>query len=61
MAESFAERLKKWRGKLYQKQAAAVLDISVWTFRNWEWGRRTPRPLTMIEVERRMEKHECSR
>jgi DNA-binding transcriptional regulator YiaG len=56
MTELFSERLKKWRGKLYQKEAAAKLDVPLPTFRKWESGKRTPGKLTLAEVIRRMEK-----
>lgn len=42
MPDSLSKKLKKWRGKLYQKEAAEKLGISVWTYRNYELNRRVP-------------------
>jgi len=56
MRESFATRLKNWRGPLRQKEAASVLDVKLGTFRSWENGKRTPNKLALIEIERRMER-----
>lgn len=52
---TFQEQLKKWRGKRYHKQAADALKVSVCTYRCWEYGTRTPKPITMPEILRRME------
>jgi len=48
------KRLKKWRGKLLHKEAADKLGVPVWTYRGWEYGRRTPSKLAMAELERRI-------
>lgn len=38
----FASRLRKWRGKRYQKNAAQVLGVELQTYRNWEYGLSKP-------------------
>lgn len=47
--------LRAWRGKRRQKQAASDLDIPLATYRKYEKGKRTPNPLAMAELRRRME------
>lgn len=42
MPEQFKDRLKKWRGKKYQKEAADLLGVPLPTYRKWECGKRTP-------------------
>lgn len=54
MAELLADRLKRWRGPLRQKEAAAKLDIPLPTYRKYENGKRTPAKLALVELERRM-------
>lgn len=54
---AFKDRLKEWRGKLYQKEAAEILSVSTATIRKWESGKRTPGKLALAEIERRMEAH----
>lgn len=49
---SFSKRLRKWRGKRYQKEAAAALNVELQTYRNWEYGRNVPVHLALREVER---------
>lgn len=39
---------------MLHKEAAAKLDVSIWTYRNWEYGRKVPGKLSMAELERRM-------
>lgn len=55
MSDLFKDRLKKWRGKLRQKEAAEILGVPLGTLRTWEYGKRTPKQITMCEIERRME------
>lgn len=43
---TFASRLRNARGPFSQTQAAAILDRSVHTIRNWEQGRNEPTPET---------------
>jgi hypothetical protein len=50
------DKLKKWRGKLTQKEAAAILGVSDNTYRNWEYG-TIPGALAMVEIDRRMKAH----
>jgi DNA-binding XRE family transcriptional regulator len=52
-----ADELKVWRGKLYQKEAAAKLDIPLPTYRKYEKGKRTPNKLALAELKRRMSQH----
>ena len=54
MPESFALRLRKWRGQMMQKEAASILDVPIATLRKWEYGKRTPNKITLCELERRM-------
>lgn len=51
----FKDEIRKWRGKLYQKEAADKLDIPLATYRKYEIGKRTPQKLAMIELKRRMQ------
>jgi transcriptional regulator with XRE-family HTH domain len=51
---SFSERLRKWRGKRRQKEAAADLDVTLAAYRKWEYGKRTPKKITLAEIDRRM-------
>jgi DNA-binding transcriptional regulator YiaG len=53
----FKKRLKAWRGKRRQKEAANDLDVTLAAYRKWEYGKRTPTKLSMVELERRMELH----
>lgn len=55
MAELLKDRLKAWRGKRLQKEAAADLDVPLATYRKWEYGKRTPDKLAMVELNRRLE------
>ena len=50
-------KVRKWRGTLTQKEAAAILDISASTWRSWEYGKRTPKSASAQEFERRMAAH----
>jgi len=54
MTERLSKRLKIWRGKLRQKEAADRLDIPLPTYRKYENGHRTPNKLALAELERRM-------
>lgn len=47
-----SDRLKKWRGKVTQKEAADIFGVSVNTYRNWEYGVNVPGSLAMKEVDR---------
>lgn len=59
LTEQFKDTLRRWRGKLRQKEAASILDVPVATYRKWEIGKRTPKKLTQAEVVRRMADHPC--
>jgi predicted transcriptional regulator len=52
--DEFKDRLRAWRGKRYQKQAADILSVSTACIRKWEKGKRTPGKLALAEIERRM-------
>jgi len=52
----FSKRLRKWRWKRLQKEAAFDLGIPLRTFQSWEQGVRAPSKLSLVEVERRMQK-----
>lgn len=54
MTEEFHHRLKKWRGKLVQKEAADFLKVPLRTYQAWEYGANKPSDLAMQEIERRM-------
>ena len=54
MSDLFKDRLRKWRGRLMQKEAADILGVPLATLRKWEYGKRTPKALTLCEIERRM-------
>lgn len=53
--ELFKDRLRKWRGKRYQKEINDIFQVSVATIRKWEAGKRTPTKLSLAEIYRRME------
>jgi transcriptional regulator with XRE-family HTH domain len=38
--EVYRARLRQWRGSRTQREAAALLGMSVWTYRNYEQGQR---------------------
>lgn len=42
MKQPFSKSLKKWRGRRSQSRAAALLDVKLRTFQNWEQGANTP-------------------
>ena len=54
MEELLADRLKRWRGPLRQKEAAARLDLPLPTYRKYELGKRTPNKLALAELDRRL-------
>ena len=54
MSELLSYRLKAWRGKLRQKEAAEKLGLPLPTYRKYENGHRTPNALALAELERRM-------
>ncbi len=52
---TFAEELKKWRGKLLQKEAAEILKVPLDSYRAWEYGNREPYDaLSKSEIQNRM-------
>lgn len=55
--ESFKNRLKKWRGKRKQYEAAALLMAPIRTYQNWEQDKSTPSQWAIAELERIMEAH----
>jgi len=61
MANDFAWRLQRWRMhfRLLQKEAAAIFEVPTGTYRTWEKGSRTPKKLTMMEIERRLQANGC--
>jgi transcriptional regulator with XRE-family HTH domain len=54
VTELLRVRLKAWRGKLSQKEAAAKLDVHYPTYRKYETGKRTPSKLAAAELDRRL-------
>lgn len=40
---------------MLQKEAADVFGVPTGTYRTWEKGSRTPKKLSLAEIERRME------
>lgn len=52
------ETLKAWRSArgLTQATGAAKLGVPVGTLRDWEQGRRTPKPATWETILRRMKR-----
>jgi DNA-binding XRE family transcriptional regulator len=53
--ETFAAKLKAWRGKLTQKEAASILGVSRRTYEAWEQGKTEPSAApSMSEIEKRM-------
>lgn len=51
------DRLLKIRleRSLYQKQMADALDVPLNSYRNWEYGKKTPRKMALDELERRLD------
>jgi hypothetical protein len=52
--------LRDWSGGRSHKEMARDLDVSIWTFRHWWYGRAMPPevvPLTVHEIIKRMEAH----
>lgn len=52
--KNFSERLREWRGKRLQKEAAAALQVALSTYRNWEQGMNTPNEMARRWLEERM-------
>lgn len=50
----FSKRLKLWRGNRLQKEAAEDLQVTLSAYRKWEYGKRTPDKVKMMEIDRRM-------
>jgi DNA-binding transcriptional regulator YiaG len=52
---AFSDDLRKWRGKLLQKEAADVLKVPLDTYRAWEHGQSEPSEApNKAEILRRM-------
>lgn len=49
--EVYRARLKQWRGSRTQREAAAALGISVWTYRNYEQGQRRVHRDVILRLE----------
>lgn len=51
------DRLRKLRLSLQlrQKEMADRLDVGIGTYRNWEYGKKTPGKLAAAELDRRIE------
>jgi DNA-binding transcriptional regulator YiaG len=54
---AWKDRVRQWRGRLTQKEAAAALDVPATTLRAWEYGKRQPKKASAQEFERRMASH----
>jgi len=48
------DQLRIWRGTRYQKEAADALGVPLWSYINWEAGRRIPSKLALKELQRRL-------
>lgn len=59
MTKSFAEQLKNWLGKRYQKEGADALGVPLPTFRAWMAGVCEPRahPRSMEVIQQKMREH----
>jgi len=60
---TFGKSLRAWRIKehLSQKEAAAILDLNVKTYQNWEYGRTEPTASGCRKcVENKMGKYELT-
>jgi hypothetical protein len=55
--DPFGKILRKWRGKRVRKRGAAVLGLPLATYSKYEYGKRTPNKLAMVELLRRMEEN----
>lgn len=51
--------LRDWCGGRSHKEMARDLDVSIWTFRHWWYGKAMPpeKQLTIHEIIKRMEAH----
>jgi hypothetical protein len=56
------KRLRIWRGKRRQKEAAAALNVPVGTYRKWEYGKRIPKSYLIPVYEQKMnESQDCAK
>ena len=55
MGQAFVQKLQEWMGERTHTECAELLDIPVATFRKYIYGSRTPTPLGLVELERRMD------
>lgn len=53
----FMDELREWRGRRRQKEVAVILNVPCGTVRSWEWGKRTPKKLTLEAVRAKMKEH----
>jgi DNA-binding transcriptional regulator YiaG len=56
-ADTFASRLRAWRGSRLQKEAAYILGVPLKTYVNWEQMRNTPGRSAMEHLSGRMEEN----
>lgn len=42
LPDSFQYVLRKWTGTMRHKEAAEKLDVPLWTFRGWWYGKTRP-------------------
>jgi len=56
---TWPDLISQWRTShgLVLKQAADILQVSVETFKNWEYDRHEPSRPTQDEIRRRMAEH----
>lgn len=52
---AFKRRLKSWRGKLLQKEAASLLGVNLRTYERWESGAE-PRGFVRKLLESKMDR-----
>ena len=52
--KNFGKELRKARGKLSREKAAQILGVSESAVVKWERGERTPEPLSLPEIMRRL-------
>lgn len=48
----YRSRLRQWRGDRTQREAAVILGLSIWTYRNYEQGKRGLPLWLALQLER---------
>lgn len=60
VSETFVETIRKWKGDLSLKEAAALLGVDYPSFRKYACGKRTPGKLARQMLEIKMKQNQIS-